>query len=439
MTTATAWHPPNTVGDTDPKIVLAKQKLSRFSYGKPANDGTPVYTEEFGSALRTFQSNRNAEIDRGVKLGPKMARPGWFDYDTKVQLEIEPRPGGGANPPPAHLVTDVHYLSAPGSGADWFIGPSFTVGEWLKKENGVHHWPLGFPKGGYLGLMGGDSAQSYNDTIALEDAEHERRIREDILPGYGIVLAPGERVTTEHVKKLPAGFKLALSGYSQSADGIIRSAARLYGDGGIFELLRPFLKVIMVFGNPARQGGPTRYGRNPKGKGISGYVAPSWLVPLIADVITEGPGAPDFYACCTNRIARVAYQVVVKAETEVAFLIYLAQIAVPALLNLVSGGLLGGLGNLAAIPLLGGMTGLSGGQLAPMVNAAQQPEDNVTQEIVQMASIQGLLLSIPDLIDLLIALPGIQTHGEYHLPKPEFNGLTGEQQGVVLVRQALGI
>ena len=459
------WHPPNAVGDSDPKIVLAKQYLRRFSYGKAANDGTPIYTAAFGEALKTFQAKRNDEIDHGTKPGPRIdlpARAGWFDYATKVQLDIEPHPGG-ANPPPAHIATNTHALSAPGSGADWWMGPPFNMCEWLKDNLGVHHWPCGYPKGGYLGLMGGSSAQSYIDTIALEDVEVERRIREDVLASYGIRLAPGQPVTADVVAKLPRDFKLLLAGYSQSADGIIRSAARLFGDGGVFELLRPFLVGIVAFGNPARQGGPTRYGRNPKGKGISQWIAPSWLARLIIDIVTETPTAPDFYACNTSQIAHIAYQVVINAETELPFLVYLAKLVIPALLGLLSGGLLsgggggggllggllGGLGGLSgglggllgmtgAVPLLSSVTGMSGTALTPLVAAAQTGSDDsaeaVSAEIAQKLTLAGIVTSIPELIGLLMALPGIQTHGGYEEPKPEFGGLTGVQVALNQVR-----
>ncbi|AGU92061.1 lysin B [Mycobacterium phage Bane1] len=440
---APAWHPPNTVGDVDPNIVLAKQKLAKYSYGKPANDGTPIYTAEFGAALAEYQRRRNVEIDQGKYLPPRMTALGTLDYATKVQMEIVPRAGGGANPPPAAIITDAHFLSSPGSGADWWIGPSFEVGEWLKTNAGVRHWPLGYPKGGYLGLMGGDSAQSYLDTIALEGAELERRIREDILPLYGIKLAPGEVISMEDVDQLPAGFKLILSGYSQSADGIIRAAARLFGDGGIFAALRSFVKGILVFGNPARQGGATRYGRSPRGKGISGYVAPSWLAALIIDVVTETPTAPDFYACNVSPIATAVYEVVIHAETELPFVLYLAKLVIPAILNLVSGGIFGAggvggqLGSAATVPILAGLTGMSGGQLLPFVNMAQQGDDELLAPLIAALSPTGLLMSLPQLIGLLLALPGIQTHGEYHLPKPEFGGRTGIQVGIDLVRPLL--
>ncbi|AYP70036.1 lysin B [Mycobacterium phage CRB2] len=449
-----AWHPPNTVGDIDPNIVKAKQYLRRFSYGKPANDGTPIYTEAFGAALEEFQRRRNEEVTRGLQPGPLIdlpARSGWLDYNTKVQLEIEPRPGG-ANPPAPHIVTDSHFLSAPGSGVDWWVGPPFNTGEWLKDNAGVHHWPVGYPKGGYLGLMGGDSAQSYVDTIRLEDLELERRLREDILPGYGVHLSPGQPLSVEDEARLPASFKIVLCGYSQSADGIIRAAARLFGDGGIFAVLRHRLRAILCFGNPARQGGPTRYGRNPKGKGISGWVAPAWLAPLIIDIVTETPTAPDFYACNTSQIAHIAYQVVINAETELPFLVYLAKLVVPALLSLLTGGMFGGggggllgglgglLGSAGAIPLLSSVTGMGGGALTPIMSAAQVNDDSaeaVSQEIAKILTPMGLLTSIPELIGLLMALPGIQTHGLYEQPQPEFGNITGVQVALNLVRPLL--
>lgn len=42
---------------------------------------------------------------------------------------------------------------------------------------------------------------------------------------------------------------------------------------------------------------------------------------------------------------------------------------------------------------------------------------------------QGILTSLPDLLGLLAALPGLQSHGAYHLPVAEFGGKTGPQVG----------
>lgn len=460
-----AWAPPSKVGDVDASIAAAKVILEHVaaSYAKGVDDGTPFYTERFGTVIVDYSKRVNTSIAKGTRQGPTIPTPGVFDWATKTQLGILPRANTPA-PPAAVKVTDTHFISSPGSGADWWVGPSYEVGKFLETR-GVQHWPLGYPKGGYFGLMGGDSAQSYIDTIRLEDVEQERRIREDILARYGVKVAAGEFVTDEHVARLPAALKIIVSGYSQSADGIIRSIARLFGDGGVFAKLRKFLKAILVFGNPARQGGATRYGRTPKGTGISGYVAPAWLTPLIADVVTETPMAPDFYACCTSKIARMAYEVVIHAETETPFVVYLAKIAIPAMLNLLSGGLAGGagggllggilgggggllggllgggagggilggvLGN-AAVPMLAGATGMSGSALTPLVGMAFGGGDEPPQELVNMLSLQGLLTNLPELIALLLALPGIQTHGEYHLPKDEFGGRTGIQVGCDLM------
>src|SRR4051794_32067961 len=66
--------------------------------------------------------------------------------------------------------------SAPGSGVPWWIGPPFDLGEWCKNVLNLNHQPLGYDIGGYLGLMGGDPKNSYNDIIAQEDAELEKQL-----------------------------------------------------------------------------------------------------------------------------------------------------------------------------------------------------------------------------------------------------------------------
>ena len=441
------WAAASKPGDSAPEIPAAKKILEHVAstYAKGVDDGTPFYTERFGQVLREYGTRVNASIAKGTRATPKIPTPGVFDWATKVQLGIIPR---AASPAPAPVkLGHRHFLSSPGSGADWWIGPSFEVGERLKKEAGVQHWPLGYPKGGYAGLMGGDPGQSYIETIQLEDAELERRIEVDVLTQYGIFCA-GRAVTVEDVKKLPSSFGIIPSGYSQSADGIIRACARLFGAGGRFELLRPFLRAILCFGNPARQGGPTRYGRNPVGKGISGFVAEPWLAALIVDIITESPMAPDFYACCTSKIARSAYTVVVHAEIGIDFVVYLSKIIIPAMLRILTGGLAGGgaagggilggilggvVGN-AAVPLIASVSGMAPSLLTPIVAGSMGAGDEPPQELLDMLSVQGLLTSMPELLGLLLALPGIQTHGEYHLPKPEFGGRTGIDVGFDQIR-----
>ena len=53
------------------------------------------------------------------------------------------------------------------------------------------------------------------------------------------------------------------------------------------------------------------------------------------------------------------------------------------------------------------------------------PEKVAWLKANQLISPQG----VTRVFKTLAALPGIQTHGEYHLPKPEFGGRTGIQVG----------
>ena len=53
--------------------------------------------------------------------------------------------------------------------------------------------------------------------------------------------------------------------------------------------------------------------------------------------------------------------------------------------------------------------------------------------MIELLSPTGVLTNIPGLIQLIAALPGLQAHGEYHLPKSEFNGRTGIQVGCDIV------
>lgn len=403
---------------------------------KWAKKYAPAYGDLMGP-VDGYYGNSDAAFTREMQRRLGLPQTGWFDAQTAARVGYKGRSDG---PAPATRVLDTHYLSSPGSGADYWVGPSHTVGEWLKNDFGVQHWPLGYPKGGYLGLMGGDPTFSYLDVIGFEDKEFERRIRVDILAKY-LGYVPAGRITAEQVAKLPRLFRLLASGYSQSADGILRAILRLFGDGGDFELLRPFLKGVLTFGNPARQAGVLKNGRNPKGSGIAGIVLPPWLAALVYDVITEGPTGPDFYACCTNAIAREAYQVVVQAETSVPFLVYCVKIAVPAIVNIAAPFLAGLpfgqlLGNFLVPGILATQAQMPLGQVTNLLGAAGGQYTNVEPPpaLIQRLSIAGLLQSLPELIGLLIALPGIQTHGEYHLPKPEFGGYTGEQEGHRLMR-----
>jgi hypothetical protein len=308
--------------------------------------------------------------------------------------------------------------SAPGSGVPWWVGPPFDLGEWCKNVLNLNHQPVGYPIGGYLGFMGGDPKYSYNDIIAMEDAELER------------LIADCPDIDDPDVE-------FWFLGYSQSAEGMKRALARQFGDGGRFAELRPRINGIIAFGDPTRKPGITKVGNTPPGHGISDWAAPGWLEALTWSITNQSP-TPDFYAACTSKVARMAYEVVVRAETELPFVTYLGQIAIPALLNLIApflagGAIGGGLGSRLALPILSAQSGVSVGDLAPIVGGIAGSTEVPDPELIKMLSVQGVLTSIPDLLGLLTALPGIQVHGDYYAPKNEFGGRSGFQVGCDVV------
>lgn len=304
----------------------------------------------------------------------------------------------------------IWVYTAPGSGVPWWVGPPFDLGERCKQVLNLNHQPVGYPIGGYLGFMGGDPAFSYLDVIAAADAELER------------LIAANPDLNDPNVE-------FWFVGYSQSAEALKRSVARLFGDGGRFAHLRPRINGVIAFGDPTRRPGPTKVGNTPPGSGISNWTAPAWLETLTWSITNQSP-TPDFYAACTSRVARLGYEVIVRAETELPFVVYLGQIVIPALLNLIApflGGALGGLGNPLALPILSGAAGVPVAALAPVIGGITGSGGQPDPELIKMLSVQGLLTSIPDLLGLLVALPGIGVHGDYNAPKPEFGGRSGLQ------------
>ena len=299
----------------------------------------------------------------------------------------------------------IHFYSAPGSGADWNVGPSYAVGEYAKNVLKINHQPVGFAKGGYLGLMGGDPGLSYIDVITSLYHELDRLL--SINPD---VISALEARKSNPIN--PVNVELWFSGYSQSADGMAEAVLKLFGDGGKYAVLRDRINGLLLFGNPAT---PVT--------GIARKNFPVWLSKLITNINTTN----DFYAVARDRVRPLFYEWFIRAETELPFVVYSAQIILPALAN--------------AIPILGPVMG----PLFPLALAMQAGMNNIiplvtaltgglaktnekpNPKLIELLSIQGILTNIPDLLSLVIALPGLQSHGEYHLPKPEFKNLSGIQ------------
>lgn len=387
---------PHTVGSVHAKISDGKNRLERlYSYAKGVDDGTDVYTEKLVGVLNEFHDRVNHDVDRGLRRGPRITDPidGVVPFDWTVQDQLGLR--AQSSPPPVPAFRNIWFFSAPGSGAPWFVGPSFEVGEWCKTTLGLNHQPIGYPIGGYMGLMGGDPGLSYNEVI------HEQYLSlKHLLDTNPHVQDALRRVRAG----LDTDIEFWFSGYSQSADGMEDALVLLFGDGGPYESLRSRINGVIQFGNPSK-----------KGTGIARKARPDWLYRLVHDITTRG----DFYAEATDEIRPLFYAEIVTAETSLSFAGHILKIAIPVLTNLM-GALFGvSVGGLLKLPIVE----------AAATDAAQRPHEEVDDALIDLLSVKGLLNNAIPLIGLLFALPGLQAHGEYHLPKPEFRGLTGIDVG----------
>lgn len=321
-----------------------------------------------------YYGNTDATFTKEMQRRLGLPQTGVFDEVTAALVKY-----AGVTAAPRRKIW---IYTTPGSGAPWWIGPSFALGEWCKDVLRLNHQPVGYPIGGYMGLMGGDPGLSYNEVI--EALGHEL-----------------ERLLAENPDINDPDLELWFSGYSQSADGMEDAVARLFGDGGKYAHLRSRINGLIQFGNPSK-----------KDTGIARKKRPDWLYALVRNVTTKG----DFYAEAADSIRPLFYAEIVRAETSLSFAGHIAKIVVPVLINLMGG--LFGLGSLMA----------GGGVLsAAMVDADRHDHEEVDRKLIELLSIKGVLTNIPALIGLLAALPGIVSHGEYHLPKPEFQGRTGIQ------------
>ncbi len=327
---------------------------------------------------------------------------------------------GTSFPPVVEQRRPIWYYSAPGSGVPWWVGPGYDLGEMLagKAFNGpgrqslrINHQPVGFPIGGYLGLLGGDPGLSYLEVIAAQGAELERLLWDN--PDVKRAMA-----ARQADPKAAVDVELWLEGYSQSADGLREAVKRLFGDGGPFEIIRDRINGLLLYGDPAT---PVT--------GIARKTFPAWLEKLVHEINTSH----DFYAVAKDRVRPLFYEWFIQAETDLPFVVYSAQIILPAIANAIPllGPVLGPLfpvalalqtGMQSAIPLLTQIT-------AGVNSATTKPNP----ELIKLLSAQGLLTSVPDLLTLVTSLPGLQEHWNYHLPVADFGGLTGPQRAYDLV------
>ena len=328
-------------------------------------------------------------------------------FDDVTAAKVGYNKGPWASIPVITPLRPIWGYSAAGTGGRADQGPQYEIGKLCMDILRINHQPLEYPAGGFLGLMGGDPGISYLESIANLDQTLERALDEN-----------------PDIKNRPDVVEFWFFGYSQSADAIKRSVARLFGDGGKYAHLRSRINGLVLCGDPTRTPGPTRVGNNPYGWGISRWDAPEWLDQLTWSITTHY----DLYACTTDdTLVKFFYPWFIRAETDLPFVVYSAKIIIPAILNFIP--IVGGLLGPAAAPALAGLTGVGIPFLNLILGAIGVGGDDPDPELIKLLSLEGILTNLPQLIKTLIALQGIQTHGEYHLPKAEFGGRTGIQVG----------
>lgn len=336
----------------------------------------------------------DAAFTREMQRRLGLPQTGDFDEQTAARVRY-----AGTTSAPRRKIW---IYSAAGTGGQWFQGPQFEVGEWCKAVLKLNHQPVDYPAGGFLGLAGGNAAPtvSYNESIA----------------GLAVEL---ERLIAECPDLASPDVEFWFTGYSQSADGLKRAVAKLFGDGGRFAHLRPRINGLLMFGDPTKAPGPTKVGNNPKGWGIARWDAPQWIDDLTWSITTHF----DMFPCATDdTLLPLFYEWFVKAETELPFVAYSAGIVIPALASYL------GIAGMFLGPALAGMVGMSLNMMGTLITSFGGG-GSPNPELVQALSAQGLLTpqGIVKVFATLAALPGMQVHGEYHLPKPEFGGRTGIQ------------
>lgn len=363
-----------------------------------------------------YYGNSDAAFTREMQRRLGVPQTGVFDATTAQRVGYK---AAGVVVPAPKPYRPIWIYTAPGSGADWWVGPSFELGEWCKTALNLNHQPVGFPKGGYLGFLGGSPDLSYNEVITAEKHELARLIR------------------TCPDRDNP-NLEIWCSGYSQSADGMRRAVAELFGDGGEFAHLRSKLNGVVNFGDPSKP---------ETGIARTTWQAPAWLNARSHYITTKG----DFYAevPASDKIRPAFYGAIVQAEMELPFFVYVLKIAVPIISEWakvalpIVGPMLGGFGPLMqmAIGMIAGAQGLGnsiGGNplLGNLLGQAGGVDDGdpVPEQMLELLSPTGVLANIPGLIGLIAALPGLQAHGEYWMSKPEFGGRTGIQVACDLVR-----
>lgn len=337
------------------------------------------YAKSYAPPVDGYYGNADADAVRIMQRNLSKNHPGVVVdgiFGDRIASLVGYKWPGESSPPLVITRRPIDIYSAPGSGAPGWVGPGFQLGERAKRVLNINHYWIGYPIGGYLGLMGGPPDLSYNEVIAMMDAQLEKDLRANIT----FMTALDVRLANPNAKVSWEGWFTA---YSQSADAMRRSIQRMFGDNGPFRVLRDRINGLILFGDPSTPG-----------TGISRLTFEPWLERLV----TEINYANDFYAVAKDKIRPAMFGIIVDAEMELPFFIRVIRIAmrvIPSWLGLIG---------------IGSILSSTGGLLQ---QANSNADTEIDDKIFNLLSPMGLLTNAFDLIGLLGALPGLQAHGTY--------------------------
>jgi hypothetical protein len=241
--------------------------------------------------------------------------------------------------------------------------------------------------------------------------------------------------TTECLRlaSLAVGAPKVLTGYSMGDDIMNHVLWNWPADR------RDEVKLVVGFGCPSRNPGPTLLGDNPPGVGISGLYTPDWARSRTYQFCMPG----DMYPEAVGLLPQL-YQILIRMEASLEFMTYLFGLLTSSfggpLLGLVGSvvpgfGVLSGLmgligGTSSGGGLLGGLGGLIGGttQQSAIIPGTQQPINLI-----------AMMMNIPAIIETLVAaLKFMMTNAHYHYhdtPQPQWRGLTAVDCAAQIIQE----
>jgi hypothetical protein len=209
---------------------------------------------------------------------------------------------------------------------------------------------------------------------------------------------------------LPESRKKFISGYSMGAEVVARFLAAWPAER------RDEIVGVITFGSPSRPPGPTKWGPDPGGAGISGFYTPEWARDREWSYTVDG----DMYAEANSPLMTALYNILTRMEFSTDFMMYLFQVLTsslgPALLGLAG----------SFIPGFGALKGLLG-----MITPGDLDETDGPPNLFAMVT--NLAVIIPALIGAL-KFVFTNAHGRYWVDRI-FEGMTAEDHAASVVRR----